>query len=198
MSTVASERADGKRTARRRLVLLVLFALLIGSLVSSLSYLWLWPVDGTTVAGTTVDGTTVVGQGTGGAVLADSAGSFTIEGDAAEPISPGVMAPLDLLLTNPQDVTMRVTDLRVTVLGVSAPNADDAHPCVVGDFTVGQTSSSISITVAARATSTLSSLGLPRASWPQVGMLERSANQDGCKGASLTLGYAASGTLVQR
>jgi hypothetical protein len=28
-----------------------------------------------------------------------------------------------------------------------------------------------------------------------VGMLNRSVNQDGCKGASLTLAYTASGTL---
>jgi len=196
MSTAASKHADDKRTARKRLVLLVLFVLLIGGLVSWLSYLWLWSIDGTTVAGTTVAGTTVVGHGTGGGVLADSAGSFTIKGDAAGLISPGVMAPLDLLLTNPQGVPMSVTDLSVTVRRVSAPNADDAHPCVVGDFTVEQASRNLEITLPARATSALSRLGVARASLPAVGMLKRSVNQDGCKGASLTLGYAASGTLA--
>ena len=85
----------------------------------------------------------------------------------------------------------------VRVRGVSAPNAEHAHPCTLDDFTVDQVSSGIKITLAARATSTLSSLGLPRATWPAVGMLERSVDQDGCKGASLTLGYAASGTLAQ-
>ena len=90
---------------------------------------------------------------------------------------------------------MWVTGLSVRVQKVSAPNADDAHPCAIADFTVGQASSSIKITVAAGATSTLSSLGLTRATMPQVGMLDRPANQDGCKGASLTLAYTASGTL---
>lgn len=134
------------------------------------------------------------GGGTSGADGARSSSAFTISGSTATPMSPGVMGALDLIFTNPHDVPMSVIDLSVTVRKVSAPNADDAHPCAVGDFTVGKASSSIKITVAAGATSALSSLGLPRATWPQVGMLDRPANQDGCKGASLTLGYAASGT----
>jgi len=142
-------------------------------------------------------GTRAVGNGTGDTGLGSSSASFTIAGSATEPISPGVRAPLDLKLTNPRDVPMSITDLSVTMQKVIAPNAGNSHPCSIGDFTVGQASSSITITVAARTTSTLSSLGLPRASWPQVAMLERSVNQDGCKGASLTLGYAASGTLSQ-
>jgi len=143
-------------------------------------------------------GSSGVGTGTSDAVpLAGSTPSFTIQGNATQPISPGAGASLDLKLTNPHDVPMSVTDLRVTVQKVSAPNADVDHPCAVGDFTVGQASSSIPITVAAHATSALSSLGLARTSWPHVGMLDRSTNQDGCKGASLTLGYAASGTLAQ-
>jgi hypothetical protein len=144
--------------------------------------------------------TSAIGIGTGtntAAPLAGSTPSFAIEGNATEPISPGVRAPLDLALTNTQDLTMSVTDLRVTVQKVSAPNADNAHPCSVGDFTVGQTSRRVTIRVAARRTSPLSSLGVARAAWPRVGMLDRSANQDGCKGASLTLGYAATRTLTQ-
>ncbi|MHB8273466.1 MAG: hypothetical protein ACYDC9_01650 [Dermatophilaceae bacterium] len=166
-------------------VLAVLLGLLLGRVVDSRP---------TASANGTGTGT---GDGPGGAEVAGSTRSFSIYGNAANPISPGVRAPLDLALTNPQDVPMSVTGLSVRVQKVSAPNADDAHPCVVGDFTVEQASSGITITVAARATSTLSGLGLPRATWPQVGMLDRSVNQDGCKGASLTLGYTATGTLAQ-
>ena len=137
------------------------------------------------------------GDGTGGAGLVESSTSFTIAGSAAQPISPGVMAPLDLSFTNPHDVPMLVTDFSVTVRKVSAPNADDAHPCAVGDFAVTQAATGLKLTVATGATSTLSGLDLPSAQWPQVGMLERSVNQDGCKGASLTLEYSASGTLDQ-
>jgi hypothetical protein len=140
---------------------------------------------------------TGAGDGTGGAGLGDSSESFTIEGNAAEPISPGLRAQLDLKLTNPHDLPMSVTDLSVTVQKVSAPNADDVHPCAVGDFDVDQASSSLEITLAARSTSTLSNLGLAPASWPHVGLLDRSVNQDGCKRASLTLAYTAAGTLEE-
>jgi hypothetical protein len=51
------------------------------------------------------------------------------------------------------------------------------------------------ITLPAQTAKNLSSLDLPAEQWPQVGLLERPVNQDGCKGASLTLGYAADGTL---
>lgn len=180
MSNVAHKRF----VRRRALALLAALVLLIGILVLPL-------------LGSGQNAGTAAADGTGGAGLKVSSAFFTIEGNATEPISPGVRAPLDLKLTNPHEVPMSVTDLSVRVQKVSAPNADDAHPCAIADFTVGQASDSIKIIVAARATSTLSSLGLARATWPQVGLLERSVNQDGCKGASLTLGYAASGTLAQ-
>jgi len=184
MSTVANKRVTRKHDARRRHVRELVWATVLAII------LLLLLVDCNPTVGTTGAST-----GIGGAALADSAGSFTIGGSAAEPISPGVMAPLDLRLTNPHDSPMSVTDLRVTVREVSAPNADDAHPCAIGDFAVDQASNDLSITVPARATSTLSSLGLARAKRPHVGMLNRPANQDGCKGASLTLAYTATGTL---
>ena len=134
--------------------------------------------------------------GTGVAELRGSSTSFSIAGRAAEPISPGVLVPLDLEFTNSHDSPMSVTDLTVSVQRVSAPQADDFHPCAVGDFAVEQASRSLEINVPAGAPHTLTSLGLPRAEWPQVAMLNRSVNQDGCKGASLTLDYTASGTLV--
>ena len=169
--------------ARKRVVLCFIVAVLIGVV------LLYFVADGTIAV------TSEAGAGTGGAGLAAASAPFTIAGSATEPISPGVKAPLDLRLTNPHGVPMSVTGLRVTVQKVTAPHADDAHPCAVGDFAVDQVSSSRKITVAARATITLSTLGLPRATLPQVGMINRPTNQDGCKGASLTLAYTASGTL---
>ncbi|MDQ1483409.1 MAG: hypothetical protein QOF35_1485 [Actinomycetota bacterium] len=136
--------------------------------------------------------------GTGSAALAGSAAPFSIEGKATEPISPGVGASLNLKLTNPNDVPISVTDLTVTVQKIRAPKADGARPCTVRDFTVKQGSSSAGITLAARASSTLSNLGLPRTAWPEVRLLERAVDQDGCKGATLALEFAASGTREQR
>ncbi|MGZ4588519.1 MAG: hypothetical protein ACXVX9_12045 [Mycobacteriaceae bacterium] len=133
------------------------------------------------------------GAGSGGTGPGDPPGAFTIDGNADETTSPGVMTRLDLTLRNPYDFPLWVTGLRLSVQALSAPNADDTHPCTVDDFTVDQASRGFTITLGARAASTLSSLGLPPAAWPQVGMLDRSVDQDGCKGASLTLGYTASG-----
>jgi hypothetical protein len=132
--------------------------------------------------------------GAGGGAGAAQGGSLpriAIDGNATEPISPGVKVPLDLEFTNPHGFPISVTDLSVTVKKVSAPNADDIHPCAVGDFAVDQVSSTLDIKVDAGATSTLSSLDVGRAMWPHVGLLDRSVDQDGCKGASLTLAYAA-------
>lgn len=169
-------------------VLAVLLGLLLGRVVDSRP---------TASANGNITGTGT-GDGPGGAEVANSSASFAIEGNATEPISPGVRAPLDLTLTNPHDVPMSVTGLSVSVQKVSAPNADDVHPCAVGDFAVDQASNSFEITLAARSTSTLTDLGLARSKRPHVGMLDRPVNQDGCKGASLTLAYTASGTLAQR
>jgi len=182
----APKEAEMSTVARRRFVLV--FALAV--LAMLLGMLLLVAVESGPTAGTAI-----AGDGTGDAGLGDPSAPFTIVGNATEPISPGASAPLDLKLTNTQDLPMWVTELSVRVQKVSAPNADDAHPCAIADFTVGQASRSMKISVAAGATSTLSSLGFARATWPQVGMLERSVNQDGCKEASLTLGYTASGTL---
>jgi hypothetical protein len=134
------------------------------------------------------------GTGSGGLVGAPDA--FTITGNASVPISPGVMTPLDLNFTNRNDVALSITELSVTVRQISAPNADGAHPCTVDDFTVQQASPGLRIIVAGEATSTFSDLGLAREGWPYAGMLNRSVNQDGCKGASLTLDYTAAGTLA--
>jgi len=139
--------------------------------------------------------TTDGAQGVGSYPLVISSGLFTIAGTAAKPISPGMRAPLDLRLTNPHDTALSVSDLKVTVRRVSAPHADGAHPCAIGDFAIDQVPAGLVITVPARAISKLSGLGVARAKLPHVGMLNRPVDQDGCKGASLTLAYAASGAL---
>lgn len=43
---------------------------------------------------------------------------------------------------------------------------------------------------------TLSELRISREMWPAVVTVNRDANQNGCVGATLTLGFNASGTLT--
>jgi hypothetical protein len=136
------------------------------------------------------------GHGGGGARLEERALSFSIAGNTAKPISPGVSSPIDLEFTNPTDSPLSVIKLWVTLREVSAPDADESHPCVVGDFAVDQAAGGLGFTIAAHATKSLSDLRLTNATWPHVGMRDRPVNQDGCKGASLSLGYTASATPV--
>jgi hypothetical protein len=119
--------------------------------------------------------------------------SMTISGDAVAPVA-STKVPLDVTFTNGYRVPVSVTELNVTVRGVTAPNADAAHPCTVADFAVDQLSSDVAITVGAGATSSLRSLRFPDASWPQVHLRDTATNQGSCAGASLTLAYTASRT----
>ena len=80
----------------------------------------------------------------------------------------------------------------VAVDGVTRSAEAGNLPCTAADFTVTQYSGPYPLAVPP-GTSSLSGLGVPAAAWPQVGMLDTSANQDGCKGATLQLSYSGSG-----
>jgi hypothetical protein len=120
---------------------------------------------------------------------------FPITGNAAKALSPGRSAPINVRFTNRRRSALRVTQLRVSVRKVLAPNADVRHPCTLRDFIVTQVRHGFTVTVPARSTRTLSRMHVRRSAWPRVGMVSRSTNQDGCKGASLTLAFVGSGTL---
>lgn len=136
------------------------------------------------------------GIGSGGGVLGSPTASFAIEGDLTELVAPGVRIPIDLSITNGTEASMVVTNLKVTVAAVDAPNASSAFPCTVDDFDVSQVPHDFEVRVSAKTTATLDVLGLPGRDWPSVGLLDTPSNQDGCKGASLTLAYFASGRAV--
>jgi len=123
--------------------------------------------------------------------------SFAIEGSTTQPISPGVKVPLDLQFENALDTRMSVGDVKVTVQDVTVQNANELLPCRAEDFTVDQMTAGLDITVAPGTTSSLKSLDLPSPQWPQVGLRNTSSNQDGCKGAQLTLAFTASGTVMK-
>lgn len=125
-----------------------------------------------------------------------SGSSFTISGDATEPITPGSSATIDLEFANPRRLSLVVRDVQVRVHAVRAPRADLAHPCSASDYTVEQIPAGTKVRIPARATRSLSGLGLPERSWPSVALVaDRTANQDGCKGATLVLAHSASGSI---
>jgi len=135
------------------------------------------------------------GSVAGGGHLVVGAAAFQIAGNASQPISPGVMVPIDLRITNTHDEAMSVTGLTVKVLRVRAPNADRHRPCSVEDFDLRQVPAAVDVLLPPASTRALSALEVDRSFWPRVGMVDRPVNQDGCKGASLTLSYSGDGKL---
>jgi len=134
------------------------------------------------------------GRGSDQTELANQS-SFEITGSPTKRMSPGVHVPLDLRMQNTSKTSMAVHDLVVVVRRVDAHRATDRLPCLAEDFTVDQAPDTVDLTLPPRATTSLSALSVPSAQWPQVGLRNTSVNQDGCKGASLTLEFSASGTV---
>lgn len=117
---------------------------------------------------------------------------FTISGDLAGLLLPGRTLPLDLTVTNPND-----TSIQLTNLWVSIDHVDAGHPgCTVDpNYAVLQfTGPYARLVVPANGSATLQSLLGPtsQGQWPQVRMIETHTNQDACKGAQLTLTYGGS------
>jgi hypothetical protein len=115
---------------------------------------------------------------------------FTIAGDAIGPLWPGIPRPLDLALANPNNGPIQVTGLTVGIAGVTAPHATDARPCSREDFRVQQFTGNFPVTVPARSNRSLDLAGIPSPSWPQVEIINRAIDQDGCQGATLSLSYS--------
>jgi hypothetical protein len=139
-----------------------------------------------------------VGDSWWGAGTAEDGGTsaaFQIRGDATAPVSPGVSVPLALRFNNPHQQRMVVTHVHVTIRQLSAPGADEHHPCSRNDYVLHQMKSSVRIILPPSGTAGLESLGILSSEWPRIGMVNRKGNQDGCRGAQLVLGYTAFGSL---
>ena len=119
---------------------------------------------------------------------------FTIAGSAQTPLAPGVTAPLALALTNPNKKPIAVSNLTVTVTSVTrTPSAVAAgRACSTADYQVRQYGGPYPLTVAGSSTLTLAQLGVAQSGWPALTLLDRPVNQDGCKGATVSLAYSGS------
>jgi hypothetical protein len=117
--------------------------------------------------------------------------SVAISGHALAPLWPGVPEPIDIALANPNRSLAQVTGLEVALTGLTAPRATATRPCSLADFTVQQFRGSYPIVVPARSTRSLAVAGIAPALWPQVEIVNRSVNQDGCQDATIALSYRA-------
>ncbi len=122
--------------------------------------------------------------------------TFSITGGTAEGLYPGAAAPpLDLSITNPNHYRIVITGLTVRVKSVN-PVAKPPSPgiCTAADYGVRQLSGSYPFTVGARKTTSLSVLGFSQSQLPRIAMLNRPYNQNGCRGAVVTLAYSGTAT----
>jgi hypothetical protein len=138
------------------------------------------------------------GTGAGSGQASGPAGAIQLTGRGSRQMAPGASAPVNLRLTNSAPHSISVTRLTVSIHAVDAPRSDATHPCTVGDFALRQSPPGLTVRVAASSSSTLLELGTSRVEWPQVEMLDTPRNQDGCKGAFVTLDFRAFATQAPR
>ena len=140
----------------------------------------------------TVKGTALLASATASAyliVLPQTYPNFPVNGSADRTLAPGSEpGAVDLAITNPFGATMTVTNLGVSVTGTDKPG------CGVGNYAVTGYSGPASLTIPPNTTKTLQQLGVPRAQWPQVSMVNLPANQDACKGATVELHFSGTGS----
>jgi hypothetical protein len=130
--------------------------------------------------------------------LSGSGQPFTISSGTVPTLYPGGAADtLDLSLTNPNSVTIYVTNL-TSALAITSSHAGP-NPCTSADFDLShfQFSGGYPIALGAGQTKTLSQLGYSSSQLPKISMVDRhdahpgdhSGNQDACQSAALHFTY---------
>jgi hypothetical protein len=127
--------------------------------------------------------------------------SFSISGNA-NPVKlyPGLRTPIDPRISNPYSNTgLSISSISATLTGVSAPGA-----CPLQDFSLRQldaTAYPVVVPAGVQNTTLSSLIQQAHPSWtaehvnntlPQLTLVNRPVNQDGCKNASISLHYASS------
>ena len=116
--------------------------------------------------------------------------TFAFSGDLDTPLSPGATVPLNVSISNPNNKTLTLNSLSVSITGIRRTEAALAAslPCTRDDYTVSNYNGH-PLTIPG-GHSSLQSLEIPPALWPKISMLDTFLNQDGCKGATLSLAYS--------
>ncbi|XAS72105.1 hypothetical protein VUN82_24040 [Micrococcaceae bacterium Sec5.1] len=120
--------------------------------------------------------------------------TFGLTGSLNGLLAPGVSRAVELQISNPENKSIAVTNLTVSIAQVvRTPAAVAANlPCSSADYQITQYTGTYPF-AAPSGPSSLTSLGVPQSKWPQVRMLDTLQLQDGCKGATLQLIYSGTG-----
>jgi hypothetical protein len=179
-----------EHTRRRTTVIVLLLICLPALLLGALPALGL-RLDG----GRLPIGPDLVAKGRANGAIWTTAVKFS--GRVSDPLSPGVSSPIVVTISNQNPKVVKMKRVRVTIANIYAPHADANHLCTKLDFQIRQMPRQ-TLQVPARKVIDLGGLGLPATSWPTVAMLNRPVNQDGCKGAQLTLRLRAARLTTRR
>jgi len=122
--------------------------------------------------------------------------SFTVNGSVTKVLYPGATATVDLVLTNPNLLAIKVTSVTMTVAAATT-KAGAPNPACNGATNLTVTRQlGAELTIPGRATRTLTQLGVPESQWPQVTMPNLAVNQDACKATAFTLNYSGAAGLA--
>ena len=122
---------------------------------------------------------------------------YTIGGRITTPLYPGgAPSPIKLRFSNPNvgsggsgAIGVQISNLTVTISAVSGPSATPELPCTISDFAVTQFSGTYPFVIP-QGRSNLRTLGFVQGTWPAVRLVDRPVNQNGCRGATLTIAYS--------
>jgi hypothetical protein len=116
---------------------------------------------------------TTTGAGTGSATNASSNGTIVLHAAFAHGLTPGASETVTYTADNAGSSSLRVGTITPVV------SIDAAHPsCLVGDFSIDPTVSNV--TVPAQTSNVAAGTGT-------LAFADTGVNQDGCKGATVTL-----------
>ncbi len=113
--------------------------------------------------------------------------TFSISGNAPITLIPGAGTPLNLTIANPNNYSITVTSITVTISSVTKAQNAPAGTCAKSDFQVANYSGGGF--TAPSGSSTLAGDGVPVGQRPTVSMLSSNSSQDACKGATVNLAY---------
>lgn len=126
------------------------------------------------------------GSGTGSAGAAAGASNLVItQTSAPANLAPGVAAgSITGTVKNNASNSAFVASVTVGIVSVTGPNIAPSTPCDASDFDLSNPTMTVAQDVAAGASVSFSGATL--------GFHNKATNQDGCKGATVNLGYTAS------
>jgi hypothetical protein len=128
------------------------------------------------VAGIAIAYWTTTGSGSGSGAVASSNGTLTLHGTISNELTPGGSSPVSFTADNANSSSAQVGTVKAVV---SIDSEHATKGCLASDFTIADTEENQ--VIAAKA----SGVALTHAG--TISMADTSANQDACKGATISL-----------